>query len=107
MTSDTFPVYNGIAAADDLDALLTAGDFEPTVDVDTAALDAALDALRGTKALAKRLEALVAHLSAGGDADTATGLTIDVQTIAGRLASVLSEVVVDGTFETRPSEVLL
>jgi hypothetical protein len=78
----------GIAAADALDALLSKDDFEPAVEVDTAALDAALDALRGAQVLVARLDRLRAHLAAGGDAATAEGLAIDVRLTIERLDAV-------------------
>lgn len=99
--------YSGIAAADELDALNSRDDFEPSVEVDTAALDATIEALRGAKALVRTLEALRANLAAAGDADEATGLAIDVQTIAARLGGVLADVTVGETFEVRAGEVVL
>jgi hypothetical protein len=80
--------FTGIAAADELDALNTAGDFEPTTEVDTLLLDATMDAIIGARALLKRLERLEEHLRAGRDADAAEGLAIDVTLTAERLAAV-------------------
>lgn len=80
--------FTGIAAADELDALNTAADFEPAVEVDTVLLDAAQDAIIGARALLKRLERLEEHLRNGGDTDTAQGLALDVTLTAERLAAV-------------------
>lgn len=98
--------YTGIAAADALDALLTKDDFEPAVDVDTAALDATIDALDAARALVAELERLHAHLAAGGDATTTVGLTIDIHAHSERLDAALVDVVVDGTFEPKTGVVL-
>jgi hypothetical protein len=80
--------FTGIAAADALDALNTADDFEPTIQVDTVLLDATTDAIIGARALLKRLERLEEHLRSGGDAATAEGLALDVTLTAERLAAV-------------------
>lgn len=80
--------YEGIAAAADLDALLSKDDFEPSTDVDTEALDTALDARTGARALTKRIETLIGHLSAGGDATTAQGLQIEIRMIVEKLDAI-------------------
>lgn len=71
--------FDGIAAAADLDALLSHDDFEPAVDVDTVALDVLPDAIADAARLTEALVALQAHLAAGGDADTAAGLKLDIR----------------------------
>jgi hypothetical protein len=88
MTSDTFPAYNGIAAADELDELLTAPDFEPAVDVDTEALDVALDAQVGVHVLDRKLAALVAALSAGQTGEAVEGLRVEVRMIVEKLDAI-------------------
>ena len=80
--------YEGIAAAADLDALLSKDDFEPSTDVDTAALDTALDARTGTRALARRLDALIAALSAGGSGEATEGLQIEIRMIVEKLDAI-------------------
>lgn len=80
--------FTGIAAADALDALNSRDDFEPTHDIDTVALDTALDARTGARALGKRIDALVAHLSAGGDTATAEGLKVEIRMIVEKLDAI-------------------
>lgn len=68
----------GIAAADELDALLTRDDFEGDVDVDL--LDATIEALLQARAAVASLEALRQHLAAGStDARMTTGLAVDAR----------------------------
>jgi hypothetical protein len=80
--------YSGIAAADALDALNSRDDFEPSVDVDTDALDTTIDAIRGAQVLLARLEKLRSHLAAGGDAATAESLAVDVRLTVERLDAI-------------------
>lgn len=68
----------GIAAVDELDALLTRDDFEG--DVDTALLDATLDALLRARAAVAALATLRDHLAAGStDEAMTTGLAVDAR----------------------------
>lgn len=82
-------VFSGIAAADDLDVLLTGDDFEPTVDVDTVALDATLEALTVAAVLTDRLEKLRVNLTAAGSAGEAGGLKIQVALTIEKLAGLI------------------
>lgn len=82
-------VFSGIAAADDLDVLLTGDDFEPTVDVDTVALDATLEALTVAAVLTDRLEKLRVNLTAAGSAGEAEGLKIQVALTIEKLAGLI------------------
>jgi hypothetical protein len=78
--SDTRKFPSGLAAADALDELLSKDDFEPTVEVDTAALDATLEALTEARELVRRLTALKTLLAAGSTDDEARiGLGVDVR----------------------------
>jgi hypothetical protein len=73
-------ITSGIAAADELDALLTREDFEPAVEVDTVLLDATLEALLRARAAVASLEALRVHLEAGSDDEVVTvGLSVDAR----------------------------
>jgi hypothetical protein len=98
--------YSGIAAVDELDALNSKDDFEPAVDIDTAALDATIDAITAARTLLASLEALHGHLTGGGDTDTTVGLTIEVHTGAEHLDALLVDVVVDGTYAPKKGVVL-
>lgn len=80
--------FSGIAAADALDALNSAGDFEPAVDVDTVALDSATDALVGARLLVRKLEALIANLQTAGDPARADSLKVETALIVERLAAI-------------------
>lgn len=82
------PDTAGIAAVDELDALLTAEDFEPTADVDTIALDATLAALDATDVLVARLIALRDRL-ADGDAEC-TLLAIQVANAVESVAHIVA-----------------
>lgn len=98
--------FDGIAAAADLDALLSSDDFAPSHEIDTDSLDATIAALEEARALVANLEALRAHLAAAGDDSTATGLAIDVHASSERLGVALVDVAVAGTFEPRKGVVL-
>lgn len=68
----------GIAAVDELDALLTRDDFEG--DVDTALLDATEEALLQARAVVASLVALRRRLAAGcTDEALITGLSVDAR----------------------------
>lgn len=84
--------FDGIAAAADLDALLSHDDFEPAQDVDTIALDALPAAIADAARLTEALLALQAHLAAGGDADTAAGLKLDVRLATEALGAAAVEI---------------
>jgi hypothetical protein len=86
--------FSGIAAADELDALLTRDDFEPAVQVDTVLLDDTLEALLRARAAVAALQALAGHLQAGSDDElTTVGLSVDarvaVEQLDGFVAGVL------------------
>lgn len=83
--------YSGIAAADELDRLNSADDFEPSHDIDTIALDAIPEALAEAARLVEALLALQANLVAGGDAGTAAGLKLDVRLATGALGALTVE----------------
>lgn len=83
----TAATFSGIAAADELDALLSAEDFEPATDVDTAVLDATIEALDAAREVVARLEALHLHLAAAKSADVAEGLAVDVALAVETLAA--------------------
>lgn len=77
----------GIAAVDELDALLTRDDFEGAVD--TELLDVTLDALRDARAAIAALEALRDHLAAGStDAALTAGLAVDARLAVEQLDAV-------------------
>jgi hypothetical protein len=77
----------GMAAADELDALNTKDDFEPTVEVDIDMLEATIEALDTARELVARLEALKKHLDAAGAADQAEGLAVEVALTVETLAA--------------------
>lgn len=86
--------FTGIAAADELDELLTRDDFEPAVQVDTVLLDDTLEALLRARAAVAALRALAAHLEGGSDDELLTvGLSVDarvaVEGLDGFVAGVL------------------
>ena len=76
----------GLAATDALDDLLSRDDFEPAVEVDVTALDAAIDALDQARELVARLEQLRTHLASGVvDFETRVGLGYDVRELVESL----------------------
>jgi len=84
--------FSGIAAADELDFLLSHDDFEPAVEVDTIALDATIDAIDEAARLVEALAALRAGLEQGVDATTAAGLSLDVHLAMDALGSMTADI---------------
>jgi hypothetical protein len=83
--------YSGIAAADDLDRLNSADDFEPATDIDTVALDATLDAITEADRLVAALAAVRDALASGADATTVAGLSLDVHLAMDALGMLTAE----------------
>jgi hypothetical protein len=95
--------FSGLAAAHELDVLLSHDDFEPEHEVDTIALDATIDALAEAARLVEALAALRAALAAGGDAEAIRGLSLDVHLSHDALGMITAEL---GGYEPKAGVVL-
>jgi hypothetical protein len=95
--------YSGLAAAHELDVLLSHDDFEPAVEVDTVALDSAIDAVDEAARLLEALISVRDALKQGKDARTVAGFSLDVHLLMDSLGGLTADL---GGHDVKPGVVL-
>jgi len=96
--------FSGIAAAHELDVLLSHDDFEPAVEVDTVALDSAIEAVDEAARLLEALISVRDALKEGKDARTVAGFSLDVHLLMDSLGGLTANL---GGYEPKTGAVLL